>query len=55
MLRIPDRLLELLRNQVPYAGTDLQSNPAVVFLQELVDAVNALNAEVFEEEEELSS
>lgn len=48
MAQLPDRLVELLRNQIPYAGTDLESSPAVVFLQELVERIEALEAEVEE-------
>ena len=51
MAELPDKVVELLRNQIPYAGTDLVSNPVVVFLQNLVERIEALEAEVFEDEE----
>lgn len=41
------RLIELLRNQIPYAGTDLASSPAVVFLTDLAYRVDALYYEAF--------
>jgi hypothetical protein len=43
---LPDSLIELIRSQVPAAGTDVESHPLVVFLQELVEEVNALEDEV---------
>lgn len=42
MAQIPDNVVELLRNQTAYAGVELEANPVVVFLQELLDQIEAL-------------
>lgn len=45
-ITISERAKELLRNQVPYAGTDLPSSPVLALLQEIVDAVNVVAPQV---------
>lgn len=42
MAQLPERVLELLRNQAPEAGTDLPSSSVAVFLQELLDRIEEL-------------
>jgi len=46
MAQLPDKVLELLRNQAPYAGVELEESPVAVFLQELLDRIEALEAAV---------
>ena len=41
-MTLSDRLKELLRNQLPYAGTDLPSSPVVSFLSDLASRVDAM-------------
>jgi hypothetical protein len=45
-ITISERAKELLRNQVPYAGTDLPSSPILALFEELVGVVNQLDGEV---------
>lgn len=46
MAEIPEKVVELLRNQTPYAGVELEANPVVIFLQELLDRIEALETEI---------
>lgn len=41
-MKIPDKTVELLRNQAPYAGTDLASTPVLSFLEELTARLTEL-------------
>ena len=43
---LSDRLTELLRNQAPYAGTDLPSSPVVSFFADLAARVDAVDGQV---------
>jgi uncharacterized protein YggT (Ycf19 family) len=46
MLQITDKLAELIRAQVPAPGTGVDQNPLLVFLQDLVAKINAMDAEL---------
>lgn len=45
------RILELLRHQIPDPNLAVQNNPVVVLLLDLLARVDALEAEVFEDED----
>lgn len=46
-MTLSDRLTELLRNQAPYAGVELEASPVQVFFADLASRVDALASTPF--------